>query len=133
MIYKENALTMKEFLQLRNSVQWNIFSNQQSNKAIENTYYDIVAYDEDQAIGMGRVIGDGIYFLIVDVVIHPDYQGKGIGKSIINKLVNYIDNNANGEEPYTIQLFAAEDKRSFYEKLGFKPLPNTYGLAIKKN
>ena len=29
---------------------------------------------------MARAIGDGLYYLIVDVVVHSDYQKKGIGK-----------------------------------------------------
>lgn len=35
-------------------------------------------YDNENAIGMGRVVGDGIYFTIVDIVVRPEYQGKKI-------------------------------------------------------
>ena len=51
-------------------------------------------YDNENAIGMGRVVGDGIYFTIVDIVVRPEYQGKKIGTAIINSILNYIERNA---------------------------------------
>ena len=40
---------------------------------------------------MGRIIGDDrIAFFIKDVVVHPDYQDEGIGKLVMDKLLNYI-------------------------------------------
>lgn len=50
-------------------------------------------YDNENAIGMGRVVGDGIYFTIVDIVVRPEYQGKKIGTAIINSILNYIERN----------------------------------------
>lgn len=40
---------------------------------------------------MGRLIGDGMYFLIVDVVVHPVFQKCGIGTNIMNMLLKYVE------------------------------------------
>lgn len=70
MIYQENVLTCDIYNQIRNSVGWSSFSNRQANSAIENSY-NIVAFDDDKAVGMGRLVGDGIYYTIVDVAVDP--------------------------------------------------------------
>jgi ribosomal protein S18 acetylase RimI-like enzyme len=50
---------------------------------------------------------------LCDVAIHPDYQGKGLGKEIINKLKEF----SSGHKK--IILYANPSKEGFYEKLGF--------------
>ena len=53
----------------------------------------LTAYD-DKAVGMGRLVGDGIYDTIVDVVIMPEYQGRGIGKGIVTIAKVAVDEQA---------------------------------------
>lgn len=59
---KENQLNYETYYTLRESVGWNNWSKEQAEKALENSYYSIVIFYNDNAIGMGRVVGDGIYF-----------------------------------------------------------------------
>ena len=40
---------------------------------------------------MGRVVGDGIYFTIVDIVVRPEYQCRKIGTTIMNSILEYIE------------------------------------------
>lgn len=53
---------------------------------------------------------------IEDVVIHSDYQGKGLGKLLIEKLKEISLN----EKCYKIILDCSEKKKVFYEKCGFE-------------
>lgn len=53
---------------------------------------------------------------IEDIVVSEEYRGKKIGSIIINKLVEV----ATDFGCYKIILDCAEDKRIFYEKLGFE-------------
>lgn len=39
---------------------------------------------------MGRLIGDGMYYMIADIVVQPDYQKQGIGSKIINQSIASI-------------------------------------------
>jgi len=60
--------------------------------------------------------------------IHPDYQGKGLGSKLLDRLVQKCKDNKIRD----IQLFAARDKCEFYEKFGFeKRLPNAPGMQFK--
>ena len=48
--------------------------------------FNITIYEDQQLIGMGRVIGDGgTTFQIVDIAVDPDYQGQGYGRVILEK------------------------------------------------
>ena len=117
---KENQLNYETYYTLRKSVGWNNWSKEQAEKALENSYYSIVIFYNDNAIGMGRVVGDGIYFIIVDVVVRPEYQGKGIGKMLINELRRFINDNGVKGTDIFVELCAVPDKIPFYEKFGFE-------------
>ena len=42
---------------------------------------------------MGRVIGDGgTAFQIIDIAVHPYYQGQGFGKEILKQVMSFIEN-----------------------------------------
>ncbi len=124
MQYKENDLTYTEYLDLRESVGWNNFCEEQAVEALKNSRYIVVVHEEDKAIGMGRLIGDGMYYTIVDIVVIPEYQGKGIGTEIINRILYYVDINAPKGARISIQLISEKGKEAFYEKMGFKKIPH---------
>lgn len=124
MEYRENSLTYSEYITLRASVGWNNFAEVQVSKAIENSIYDIVVSDNGQTIAMGRLIGDGIYYLIADIVVRPDYQGNGIGSRIVDRLLMYVDANTPIGGRSSVQLIAERGKEDFYIKKGFKLIPH---------
>jgi chorismate mutase len=91
-----------------------------------NSKYKCFIYDNEKLIGVGRSVADGHdVSYICDVAIHPDYQGLGLGKQIVNKLVEFSYNYNK------IILFASMGKEPFYAKLGFDKM-NT-AMAIFKN
>ena len=121
------------YFELRTSVGWNNFSVQQAEKAIAGSVYFVLAKDGDLPVAMGRVIGDGMYYVIVDVAVRPEYQGKKIGSTIVNRLVERIQEDAVEGSRISIQLLAAKGKEEFYVKQGFKLLPHEHcGPALRK-
>ena len=60
---KENNKNVYEFNLLYDSVGWVAFDNEITKKALDNTFYSISIYDENEIIGYGRLIGDTICFL----------------------------------------------------------------------
>lgn len=72
--FKENQLDYETYYILRKSVKWNNWSKEQAEIALKNSYYTVTVFDNTVAIGMGRVVGDGIYFMIMDIVVKPEYQ-----------------------------------------------------------
>ena len=91
-----------------------------------NSMFKCFVYSDKTLIGVGRALADGKdCSYICDVAIHPDYQGKGIGKDIINKLIEL----SKGHNK--IILYSIPGKEQFYSKLGFDTM-NT-AMAIFKN
>ena len=133
MEYRENGLTYEEYIALRDSVGWYNLAEEQVSKSIKNSIYDIVVEDNGQAIAMGRLIGDGIYFLIADIVVKPEYQGKGVGSKVIDKLLSYVDTNTPIGGRSSVQLIAEKGKEEFYIKKGFKTIPHEFcGSGMRK-
>lgn len=130
---KENQLNYETYYTLRESVGWNNWSKEQAEKALENSYYSIVIFYNDNAIGMGRVVGDGIYFTIVDIVVRPEYQGRKIGTTIMNSILEYIEKSMCEGSRVSVQLLAEVGKKQFYIKQVFKLVPHEYcGPALRK-
>lgn len=74
------------------------------------------AWAGDELVGGGRAISDRIsYAAIFDVVVAPDYQGRGIGKEIMQRLMR------DSEAPNVI-LHSVPGKEPFYAKLGFRKM-----------
>ncbi len=121
-----------QYFKLFESTGWNKNYNLDKEQVFEtllNSWYTISAWDEKKLIGFGRIISDGImHALILDMIILPEYQNKGIGSSIINKLKEKCFSNKIRD----IQLFSAKEKAGFYLKHGFTVRPeNAPGMEIK--
>ena len=98
--------------------------------AISNSYLTISAYYKQRLVGFGRLVSDGIiHAMIYEMIIHPEYQFKGIGSEILKMLVNKCEENNIRD----IQLFCAKSKRVFYEKHGFLARPDDApGMQLKR-
>ena len=59
MEYKENMLCYEDYCELRESVGWLLFSKEQTQKALINSLYTVIAVKDNQTVGMGRLTGDG--------------------------------------------------------------------------
>lgn len=94
-------------------------------KAFENSYTVVFIFDNEKLIGFGRAISDGAYQAgIYDVAVIPEYQGKGIGKIIVDSILKTIPQ-------CNVILYAAPGKDAFYEKLGFRRMKT--GMALFLN
>ena len=117
---KHNELTAEEFISLWESVWDGAPSLEQTRLAMQNTIFRVSIYDRDRVIAMARMIGNmGLCYYIKDVVVRPEYQGKGIGRTLINELIKYINDNGIKGTNVFVELAAIPDKMPFYEKLGF--------------
>jgi ribosomal protein S18 acetylase RimI-like enzyme len=88
---------------------------------------------DERLVGAGRVVGDGIdTAYLCDVVVHPDFQGRGLGKALVLKLKELSAGHRK------IILYANPGKEDFYRKLGFRRMLTAMAIfedqdgAIKK-
>lgn len=107
-------------------------------KSLQNSFACFVAYERKKmvdektptpgqdAVAMGRLLGDGALFLqLVDIAVHPDHQGKGIGKRIMESLVRYGDEHA----PHAyVSLVADPLGQRLYPKYGFEDVKPSVGM-----
>jgi GNAT superfamily N-acetyltransferase len=74
--------------------------------------------DPAEIVGMGRIIGDnGCFFVVVDIAVLPEYQGRGLGKRIMAALDAWLS--ANVPASAYVSLAADGDAKYLYEKFGF--------------
>ena len=115
-----NTLTINEYYNLLNVLGWKTPSKRLLKISLDNGIN--VKYKLDgKTIGMVRYVSDGGYAgLIMDVIVHPDYQGNGYGTEMIDYLINYLKSNIQDDEELLILLLSAPGKQTFYSKFGFK-------------
>lgn len=117
---KHNELTAEEFIELWESVWDGAPTFEQVELGLKNTLFRVSVWDDDKVIGMARMIGDlGLDYYIKDVVVRPEYQGRGIGRMLINALLKFINDNGIPGTEIFVELCAMPDKIPFYEKFGF--------------
>ena len=119
-----NTITPDEFNILHEAVGWGVVSNQERiQKALNCSNFLIAARINEKIIGMARVIDDGLQALLLDVIVLPEYQRQGIGKTLMNYVMEYLYIlSQNGG--IKVNLLTAPDKVGFYEKFGFISRPN---------
>lgn len=121
---KENALKMDTYLYLRQEVGWKRLSDRQARAAIENCLFNVVAYQDEEPVGMGRVVGDGaVVCYIQDLVILPQYQGNGIGSMIIERLIKYVEDLTEEGTEMMLCLMCAKGREGFYKRHDFMARP----------
>lgn len=124
----ERIPTIEEYIALCLSAGWAEVINFDAAKiALPRSLYAVVALHDNEAVGMGRIVGDGaIFFYIQDIAVHPVHQRKGVGTRIMDRLMEYI--RAKAPEKAFVGLFAAGNATAFYAKFGFCTHPEMTGM-----
>ena len=93
--------------------------------ALSNSHTLITAWDGARLVGLGNAISDGhlvVYY--PHLLVHPEYQGRGIGKMIIERLKTKY-------KGFHQQVLVADGKAvPFYEKCGFERAGETVSMWI---
>ena len=133
---KENIKNVQEFNLLYDDVGWGAYDDNITQKALDNTFYSVSAYDDNMIVGYGRIIGDTICFLYIqDIMVKPEYQGNKIGTMIMNKLLEKINEIKQENPDLRVYLGASKNREEFYEKFGFIKRIDAdlgYGMILNK-
>lgn len=83
--------------------------------AYSNSMFKSLAFDDGRIIAAGRAVADGVdCSYLCDIVVHPSYQGSGLGKALIERLIEL----SRGHRK--IILYAVPGREPFYAKFGFR-------------
>lgn len=85
---------------------------------LPNSWYSVVVRHRGEAVGMGRVIGDGgMAFQVVDIAVDPAHQGRGLGKAIMAAIAMKLRRDAPASASVT--LIADGEAHRLYAQYGF--------------
>jgi len=118
----EGTPTAGEYNELREAVGWESVSPAVAAAGLEGTRYGVLARLGGHVVGMARLVGDGaIYLYVQDMIVHPEFQARGLGRRLIQALHAWVA--VHCTEEATIALMAAPGAQAFYERLGYEPRP----------
>jgi len=87
-------------------------------RAFVNSPLVCFAYEGARLIGASRAITDGEYHgLIYDVAVHPEYQDRGIGRRMMEELLERLP-------VWRVMLVAGAQVQGFYRTFGFACYPD---------
>ena len=83
------------------------------------------AWDGDRLVGMICAMDDGIMNAYVRyLLVHPDYQLKGIGKELVGRVKNHY------KDYMHIVVVACDAEEKFYEYCGFQKAEDASPMFI---
>ncbi len=125
MIEYGEYITPEEYMQLRKNVGWVEFPLEQAQACIDKAYMIMCVRDCGKAVGVVRLLWDGGYIAFLsDVIVEPEYQGKGIGRKLVEASISRLKEGMKPGYKVKLTLNSAKGKEPFYEKFGFRVRPN---------
>ena len=117
----KDKLSVKDFQKLRDAVGWKHLDEKDVKTSIKKSMFVVSAVDDGQTIGMGRIIGDsGTHGTLVNVIVLPEYQGKGVGKKLVLRLMERCQEFADKHDQFIVEIVPSAGNHEFYVKCGFK-------------
>jgi GNAT superfamily N-acetyltransferase len=115
----ERLPTVEEYLELLHAVDWaGADQPDRARAALAGARLGVVAVENGRVVGTGLVIGDGATFAYLkDIIVAPDWQGRGVGSRIVQVLLDNIRRTA--PERMLVALFTGRHLARFYERFGF--------------
>ncbi|WPU63570.1 GNAT family N-acetyltransferase [Peredibacter starrii] len=95
--------------------------------SLPRSLFAVTIRDGERLIGMGRVIGDlGCFVQIVDIAVHPDFQGQKLGRVIMEHVMEFVKTECH--RCAFVNLFA--DVGFLYQKFGFVNSVKSQGMYL---
>ncbi|MHB8835993.1 MAG: GNAT family N-acetyltransferase [Candidatus Methylomirabilia bacterium] len=122
--YIGRSIMPQEFMQVRQALGLPVLGFPIAARAVRDDLFNVVVLlDGETLVGCARVIGDGVLtFLILDVLVAPKYQRKGVGSKMLGIVLGYLETVA--EPGAFVGLMAAPGTEAFFAKHGFAARPD---------
>ena len=125
MLEYSNILSTMEYCELRSAVGWQPIIEEQAQSGLQHSDFVIACREGKNIVGCARIFWDkGYIAYLADVMVKPEYQNQGIGKTLVNSCISYIDRQLKDGWRIKIVIVSAKEKEKFYEKFGFVTRPN---------
>jgi len=111
---KRERVDLNTVYELLKDTYW---ASKRTRATVEKTVANSICFSMlfgDRQIGFARVVTDyAVFSYIADVIIHPEFRGKGLGKWMMKCIVEHPNIGK------TQRLLQTRDAHDFYKKLGF--------------
>lgn len=85
------------------------------------------AYGSGRQVGFGRVITDyAVFAYVADVFVLPDFQGRGIGKTLVRAIVQHPQ-----LQGLQLMLLRTRDAHGLYGRFGFHAIPRPEEMMVR--
>ncbi len=111
-------ISIEHLMALYDSVGWANYTcdSQRLVEAVQNSTYVLSIWDGEMLVGLVRGLSDDVsIFYLQDILVHPSYQGQGIGRRL---LTHCLERFAHVRQKVLLTDNAVKPRR-FYESLGF--------------
>ena len=117
-------IDLYELEELCDAVGWSRRPLRKVKKAIQHSFLVVTMWEQKgnrrRLIGFSRATSDHAFNATIwDVVVHPSFQGRGLGKALMQQLIKKL----RSEDISNVTLFADPHVVNFYKNLGFMPDP----------
>lgn len=112
-----NAQQTQQLHQLYQQVWWAVgrtLADVQRMLAGSSLIFALVDTDQ-QLLGFARVLTDGAYKFIFDVIVTEQHQGTGLGKQLMDRIIN----DPRLSSVKHLELYCLPELVPFYERWGF--------------
>jgi ribosomal protein S18 acetylase RimI-like enzyme len=129
--FREEAPTPEEHVALREAAGMKPRTEVAARRGLPNSTFAVTVRttEIDELVGMGHLVGDGgCYYQLVDIAVHPDHQGRGLGTKVVEALLDHLRENA----PPSAYASPISDVDGFYERFGFEDArPESKGMFAR--
>jgi ribosomal protein S18 acetylase RimI-like enzyme len=111
----DQKVQWERVVDLFRAVGWRERDAEEVRRAFARSSFKAFAFEDGELVGFGRTVDDGrFYASIVDVVVAPNQQGRGVGRAIVEKLQRLLDGYS------MVTLTASLEVQGFYRRLGWQ-------------
>ena len=111
------AEIISPYCDLIEAVGWETRDQKIMLEALGRSLAVIAVYKDSRFVGAARLVGDGIYNLVVyDMVVHPDFRRQGVGTA----LLNYCSQYAERLGVPRLECICEAENSSFYQNADWK-------------
>jgi ribosomal protein S18 acetylase RimI-like enzyme len=129
---KKQVPSVRDYINIRLEAGLSRKSKEAARIGLSHSLFSVMAFQGDQPVGIGRVIGDGgCFFEVTDIAVIPAHQKKGVGDMIMRAIMEYLHTHA----PKTayVSLMADHGTPHFYKRYGFSfsEMPKSSGMYLR--
>jgi len=116
-----NNISASQVNELMEKCSWDyqIRTLQRTTQMLKNSYYycaHINPENNSQIISFVRIFFDGYVTLVQDLIVDPNFRGKGLGKELMKHIELFSMNNKDIEAIWLVN----QASFNFYEHIGYK-------------